>query len=488
MAFAAKKELCAKLHTVLKKHYTVPPKAGRTQVLEELIYATLLRNAGPAAAEACYARLADRDNFVDWNEMRVSSIRDLSSYLGGLPTPPATAARLKHALQWFFDQRYAYDCEEFRKVGKDPAEAEEFLRPIYAISPFVIQQLTLTIHGAHVVPLDEASASVLVAVGLMTAEEAKEVTLEARPTPPGVEAPPKPPLHNSLKSLVPKAKCAEFTVLLQQAAADFRAAPTGAEIAAILTAAAGDYQSRLIAARTYLQNALSRTSELPTVFKPITTPVAGPLEPGLLDEAGEGPAPVSLVAAVLDKPKPIVPEPKAREPLAEAPAPKPRTIEEPPPVADVGKPVLKAPEKAADKAPPKPPVPAKDKDKQPPKPVGKDKPVAAKEKSGDDRPVGDEAEAVTELPPVEEAKPGSKSGSKKKPAEGAADPSGKEPPPKSAKGGKNALTEMLARKTARGGAKPTDPPADAAAAPVPAHDDEHERNGEDPKPKKRRPK
>lgn len=248
MASAARKDVCTKLHTVLKKHYPAAPKSSRTQVVEELVYATLLRNAGPVLTESLFTLLSNRDNFVDWNEMRVTSVRELSSFLKGHPTAVATATRIKQILQWLFDHRYTFDCEDYRK--KTLAEAEEFLTELGGTSPFVVQQMAQTVLGAHATPLDEASTAVLILLGALTPADAEK----------GKAA-------EQIKAAVPRNKCVEFTQLLQQAGADFRGHRTPALMKAFASVAS-DAASRLSQTEAFLRESMEKASEAPAPIKP----------------------------------------------------------------------------------------------------------------------------------------------------------------------------------------------------------------------------
>jgi hypothetical protein len=69
----------AKVHKVLKKHCkSVAPGAGRS-VIEHLLFACCLEDAHHDAAEEAFAALVH--TFFDWNEVRVTSISELSEVM-----------------------------------------------------------------------------------------------------------------------------------------------------------------------------------------------------------------------------------------------------------------------------------------------------------------------------------------------------------------------------------------------------------------------
>ena len=108
-----------RLHKILKKYYhPVAPDPNRS-VLEHLLFACCLENAHYAVAEEAFAALVH--TFFDWNEIRVSSVRELSEVMAGLPDPSAAAHRVKRILQNVFEATYAFDLEELRKQNLGPA-------------------------------------------------------------------------------------------------------------------------------------------------------------------------------------------------------------------------------------------------------------------------------------------------------------------------------------------------------------------------------
>ena len=82
----------ARVHKTLKKHYkSVAPRADRN-VLEHLIFACCLEDTRYEAAEEAFAALVH--TFFDWNEVRVTSLSELSEVMARMPDPrwPATAS------------------------------------------------------------------------------------------------------------------------------------------------------------------------------------------------------------------------------------------------------------------------------------------------------------------------------------------------------------------------------------------------------------
>ena len=83
-----KQRLLTHLFHAARKAAEAEPESEPRPVLHEFIYALCREGASHDQAEQAFCNLVE--NFFDWNEMRVSSHRELEEALAGLPTrPPA---------------------------------------------------------------------------------------------------------------------------------------------------------------------------------------------------------------------------------------------------------------------------------------------------------------------------------------------------------------------------------------------------------------
>ena len=140
---------------------SVPPQ--RT-VLETLMYAALLENATFDKADVAYTVL--ENYYIDWNEIRVCSIRELADTLTDLPHPEAAAERIRNALQGIFEKTYLFDLENLRKKGKALVEHIKTLESMSAGSPYMIQYTAQIALDSHLIPLDESSLRIMRRLGL----------------------------------------------------------------------------------------------------------------------------------------------------------------------------------------------------------------------------------------------------------------------------------------------------------------------------------
>ena len=192
-------------------------------VLEHLLFACCLENARYAAAEEAFAAMVEA--FFDWNEIRVSSVRELAEVMARLPDPPAAAGRLKRVLQHVFEDSYSFDLEELRKKNLGPAI--DALKKIDGTTPFSVAYVVQAALGGHAIPLDAGTLEVMRILGLATDEDVAGGAI------PGLER------------AIPKSSGVEFASLLQQLGADFAENPFAAELREKLLEIDPEAKSRL---------------------------------------------------------------------------------------------------------------------------------------------------------------------------------------------------------------------------------------------------
>lgn len=200
------------LQKVLKKHFKPVPATESRSVLEQLVFASCLEDARYEAAEEAFQRM--QELFVDWNEMRVTTVTELADALRNLPDPNAAAARIKRTLQSIFEARYSFDLEDMRKMNQGKAIQE--IAKCNGISRFMLGYVVQLAFGGHTIPVSDSMMNVLLLTGVVTPAEA-----EKGQTP-------------GLERAISKSKGYEFSSCLQQLAAEFQAHPGGKNVKAIL--------------------------------------------------------------------------------------------------------------------------------------------------------------------------------------------------------------------------------------------------------------
>ena len=129
---------------------TRPAEEEPRPVLEQFLYALCREGVTRDQADRAFRNL--RELFFDWNEVRVSSVRELAEAMQGLPNPEQRAQRLIDFLQEVFETTFSFDLETLHKKGVKVA-AKQLARyqaaNDYAVA-WVIQQSL----GGHAIPLD----------------------------------------------------------------------------------------------------------------------------------------------------------------------------------------------------------------------------------------------------------------------------------------------------------------------------------------------
>ena len=196
MAASNRAKLITKLHTVLKKHYEIPPAQPTRPLLEHLLYACLLEDAPAELADEGFAKC--EQDFFDWNEVRVTTVTELSQVLSRLPNSAMAARRLKENLQAVFEEFYTFDLDHLKKenLGKAVNKFEK----MPAMTPFVLSYTIQHGLGGHSIPIDYSAMVVMLNTEIASQSEAKAGRV------PGLER------------AIPKNKGIEFSMLLHQLA------------------------------------------------------------------------------------------------------------------------------------------------------------------------------------------------------------------------------------------------------------------------------
>ena len=214
MTNAERAAVLKRMVTVLKKNFKVErPDANRTPI-EQLIYSICLENASFTAADDVYNALTH--NYFDWNEVRVSSSRELAETMKNLPEPAQTGLRLKRILHYIFDQKYAFEIDEIKKMSVKTFN--EYVTKMENVTPFNSAYVMMTVMGRHAIPVSSGEFEVLDILGLIDDKDREKNSV------------------SWLERVIEKKKANEFFSLLHQLAALYVKNPFGRKVMDILTA------------------------------------------------------------------------------------------------------------------------------------------------------------------------------------------------------------------------------------------------------------
>jgi endonuclease-3 len=166
------------------------PEPETLAVLEQFIFGLCRENATPEQAQLAYKNL--RTRFFDWNEIRVSSIRELEEALAGLSDAESRAQRLVSFLQEVFEDTFSFDIDGIQKKGLKQAAKQ--LAQYGSANDYVGAWVVQRSLGGHAIPIDTPTLRCSRRLGLIE---------------PGTEDP--EAARSSLEHIIPKSKGAQFT-------------------------------------------------------------------------------------------------------------------------------------------------------------------------------------------------------------------------------------------------------------------------------------
>lgn len=199
MAAPGKAQLLNDILTLLKKRYKLGPRPDRLTVLEAVVYA--ICHEGTTREQANQSLSRFKDEFFDWNEVRVSSIQEIQGVLAGLPDPEERARRVRRFLQQLFEKTYGFTLEALlKKPLKDAVKVlQEYDAPK---SDYIVASVIQQALGGHAIPVDTHLRRALERLGIADAGTPSES------------------LRGALERAVPKNRGAEFGDLMEELAHD----------------------------------------------------------------------------------------------------------------------------------------------------------------------------------------------------------------------------------------------------------------------------
>lgn len=194
-ATPTKPQLLPQVLTILKKKLPSVPDPEKRPVMEELVYAICREGVTSAEADAVFARL--KTTFFDWNEVRVSTVPEITDALEGLPEAGTRAKKIIEFLQELFEMTYAFNLDDLEKKGLKQAAKQLGRYQAVAGSDYLVAWVVQRSLGGHAVPLDEPTMRVLRRLGIIP------------PTGDDLET-----VRGTVEHYVPKSKGPEFTELV----------------------------------------------------------------------------------------------------------------------------------------------------------------------------------------------------------------------------------------------------------------------------------
>lgn len=199
MATQSKTQYLTDLQAYLKRRYKPKPEkaVGRLTVIEAVVYGICHEDTTREQANQALSRF--KDQFFDWNEVRVSPLAEVQETLAGIPDPAARAHRIRRFLRQLFEKTYNFTLEQLTK--KPLKEALKSLQPFEAFtSDYVTATVVQQALGGHAIPIDESTRQAFEHLGLVEPDVAT--------------------LRGLIERAIPKNRGVEFIELLEDMAHD----------------------------------------------------------------------------------------------------------------------------------------------------------------------------------------------------------------------------------------------------------------------------
>jgi endonuclease-3 len=199
MATHSKAQFLTDIHAQLKRRYKPKPdrSAGRLSVLEAVVYGICHEDTTREQANQALSRF--KDQFFDWNEVRVSPIAEVQETLADIPDPHGRAERIRRFLRQLFSKTYGFTLDSLTKKP-----LKEALKLLHAYEAFSSDYVTATVIqqalGGHAIPIDSASRRALERLGISDSDLTS--------------------LRAMIERAVPKNRGLEFLELLEELAHD----------------------------------------------------------------------------------------------------------------------------------------------------------------------------------------------------------------------------------------------------------------------------
>jgi endonuclease-3 len=193
-----KQRLLTHLFSAARKAADAQSELEPRPVLSEFIYALCRAGASRDQADRAFDNLVER--FFDWNEVRVSSHRELEEALSCLPNPSARAERLSTFLHEVFETEFSFDLDK-PLLKKGLKLAAKQLAGYQASDDYITAWVIQRSLGGHAIPIDAPTLRCARRLGLVDEGHGDAETARA-----------------TLEHLVPKAKGAQFTEIVSRLA------------------------------------------------------------------------------------------------------------------------------------------------------------------------------------------------------------------------------------------------------------------------------
>jgi endonuclease III len=153
----------------------------RPDALETLLHSVLAGNGNDLLAAKILEKL--HLELVDWNELRVTTPRDIEEMIAPLPDAAEKALILRRILHKLFRERHSLSLGHFKRFGQERLSQD--LDELGGLNPAMRDRILLKAFDVNVLPLTEDIERVTKRLGLiesyLTSDKVKEAIEEILP-------------------------------------------------------------------------------------------------------------------------------------------------------------------------------------------------------------------------------------------------------------------------------------------------------------------
>lgn len=146
----------------LRKKYGDPPEPPTENLLEEAVRLLLAEKRSQRAVQSALRAL--REEFVDWNEVRVSTVYEVAACIGDSEEAVELARSVRSLLRVLFDAQNEVSADWLPEAS--PAEARELFDHIPHVPTAVGHRMLLEVFGHACVPITADVARVCMRLDL----------------------------------------------------------------------------------------------------------------------------------------------------------------------------------------------------------------------------------------------------------------------------------------------------------------------------------
>lgn len=163
MAQRLKKANPASVYKALRKKFGARGTYAKKDAVEHIVFSILLTGASPEDTQKAFSAL--RSAYVDWNEVRVTGLKELSSLLESKGCVPKKAEFIKAFLQKLYIDSHMISAQLLQKMSTK--RAFEYVGETTGLPSEQVAAILFEIFDIPVIPIDKQIKYAFVRLGLV---------------------------------------------------------------------------------------------------------------------------------------------------------------------------------------------------------------------------------------------------------------------------------------------------------------------------------